>query len=94
VEEIAMKKPKMVPDLFAVTDVCIEASEAWAQLLESRGNVTSSKKEDRDVNIADPAIASTEETADIAASNPRSKKRRGVLRITFVGSTSAHPTVD
>jgi hypothetical protein len=37
VEEIAMKKPKTVADLLAVADVCIEASEARAQLLESRG---------------------------------------------------------
>jgi hypothetical protein len=29
-EEIAMKKPKMVADLLAVTDTCIEASEARA----------------------------------------------------------------
>jgi hypothetical protein len=28
VEEIAMKKPKTMVDLLAVTDVCIEASEA------------------------------------------------------------------
>jgi hypothetical protein len=28
VEEIAMKKPKTVVDLLAVTDVCIKASEA------------------------------------------------------------------
>jgi hypothetical protein len=28
VEEIAMKKPKTVADLLAVTDVCIEAFEA------------------------------------------------------------------
>jgi hypothetical protein len=35
VEEIAMKKPKIVVDLLAITDVCIEASEARAQLLES-----------------------------------------------------------
>jgi hypothetical protein len=27
-EEITMKKPKMVVNLFAVTDVCIEASKA------------------------------------------------------------------
>jgi hypothetical protein len=37
VEEIAMKKPKTVADLLAVVDVCIEASEAQARLLESRG---------------------------------------------------------
>jgi hypothetical protein len=28
VEGIAMKKPKMIADLLAVTDVCIEGSEA------------------------------------------------------------------
>jgi hypothetical protein len=28
VEEIAMTKPKMVADLLAIADVCIEASEA------------------------------------------------------------------
>jgi hypothetical protein len=37
VEEIAMKKPKMVADLLMVADVCIEASETRARLLESRG---------------------------------------------------------
>jgi hypothetical protein len=41
VEEIAMKKPKTVADLFAVVDVCIEASKARARLLESRGKGTS-----------------------------------------------------
>jgi hypothetical protein len=51
IEEI--KKPKMVADLLAVADVCIEASEARAQLLESRGNGTSQKKDDREVNTAD-----------------------------------------
>jgi hypothetical protein len=30
VEEVVMKKPKMVTDLLAVADVCIEAFEAWA----------------------------------------------------------------
>jgi fructose 1,6-bisphosphatase len=34
VEEITMKKPKMVADLLTVADVCIEAQ---ARLLESRG---------------------------------------------------------
>jgi hypothetical protein len=52
VEEIVMKKPKTMVDLFAVTDVCIEASEAPTQLLESRGKATSKKKEDCEVNIA------------------------------------------
>jgi hypothetical protein len=37
VEEIGMKKPKIVADLLAVADVCIEAFEARTRLLESRG---------------------------------------------------------
>jgi hypothetical protein len=53
VEEITMKKSKTVAGLLIVTDVCIEASEAWVRLLESRGKGTSKKKEDREVNIAD-----------------------------------------
>jgi hypothetical protein len=52
-EEIDMKKPKTVADLLAIADVCIEASEARARLLESRGNGPSKKKEDHEVNIAD-----------------------------------------
>jgi hypothetical protein len=50
VEEIAMKKPKMVAELLVVADICIEASEAWTQLLESRGKGPSRKKDDREVN--------------------------------------------
>jgi hypothetical protein len=53
VEEITMKKPKTVADLLAVAHVCIEASEARARLLESRGKGTSMKKDDREVNTAD-----------------------------------------
>jgi hypothetical protein len=53
VEEITMKKSKTVADLLVVTDICIEASEAWVRLLESRGKGTSRKKEDREVIIAD-----------------------------------------
>jgi predicted nicotinamide N-methyase len=53
VKEIAMKKPKTVVDLLIVTDICIEASEARARLLKSRGKGTSSKKDDREVNTAD-----------------------------------------
>jgi hypothetical protein len=37
VEEIAMKKAKTMADLLAVADICIEASEARARLLESCG---------------------------------------------------------
>jgi hypothetical protein len=53
VEEIAMKKPKMVADLLVVVDVCIEVSKARAQLLESRGKGSSRKKEDHEVNTTD-----------------------------------------
>jgi hypothetical protein len=53
VEEIAIKKPKTVADLLAVIDVCIEAFEARARLLESRGKGTSRRKDDREVNTAD-----------------------------------------
>jgi hypothetical protein len=46
VGEIVMKKPKMVADLLAIADTCIEASEAWARLLESRGKGPAKKKQD------------------------------------------------
>jgi hypothetical protein len=50
--EIIMKKPKTVADLLVVTDTCIEASEARAQLLESRGKRPSKKKQDdQEVNM-------------------------------------------
>jgi hypothetical protein len=52
VEEIAMKKPKMVADLLSVADVCIEASETWARLLESWGKGPARRKDDRKVNTA------------------------------------------
>jgi hypothetical protein len=50
IEEITMKKPKTVTNLLTVVDVCIEASEARARLLESCGKGPSKKKEDREVN--------------------------------------------
>jgi hypothetical protein len=50
VEEIVMKKPKIVDDLLVVADVCIEASEAQARLLESRGKGASRRRDDREVN--------------------------------------------
>jgi hypothetical protein len=53
VEEIVMKKPKTVADLLAVVDVCIEAFEARAQLLESHCKGPSRKKDDREVNTID-----------------------------------------
>jgi hypothetical protein len=55
VEEIAMKKPRMMVDLLIVTDVCIEAFEARARLLESHGKRPSKKKQDnQEVNTTDP----------------------------------------
>jgi hypothetical protein len=53
VEEIAMKKPKTVADLLAVADVCIEASEARARLLESRGKGPLRRRDDREVNTTE-----------------------------------------
>jgi hypothetical protein len=44
VGKIVTKKPKTVVDLLAVTDVCIEAFEARARLLESHGTSLSKKK--------------------------------------------------
>jgi hypothetical protein len=52
-EEIAMKKPKTMADLLSVADVCIEASEAWARLLESCGKGPARRKDDREVNTAE-----------------------------------------
>jgi hypothetical protein len=53
-EEIAIKKPRTVVDLLTVADICIEASEARARLLESRGKEpTKKKQDDREVNTTD-----------------------------------------
>jgi hypothetical protein len=41
-----MKKPKTVADMLTVADVCIEACEARAWLLESHGKGSSKKKQD------------------------------------------------
>jgi hypothetical protein len=40
-----MKKPKMVGDLLTVADVCIEAPEARAWLLDSRNKLPPKKKQ-------------------------------------------------
>jgi hypothetical protein len=53
VEEIAMKKPKMVAGLLVVADVCIEASEVRARLLESRGKGPSRRRDDREVKTTE-----------------------------------------
>jgi hypothetical protein len=56
VEEIAMKKPKTVTDLLTVADVCIEASEARARLLESRGKGASRRRDNQEVNTAERGV--------------------------------------
>jgi hypothetical protein len=48
-----MKKLKMIAYLLAVADVCIEASEARARLLESQGMGPSRRLDDREVNTAE-----------------------------------------
>jgi hypothetical protein len=53
VEEIAIQKPKTMADLLAVADVCIKASEARAQLLESQGKGPSRRRDDWEVNTAE-----------------------------------------
>jgi hypothetical protein len=52
-EEIAMKKPKTVADLLAVADICIEASEARARILESHGKGPSRKRNDWEDNTTE-----------------------------------------
>jgi ethanolamine utilization protein EutA (predicted chaperonin) len=44
---------KTVAHMLIVADVCIEASKAWAQLLESHGKGPSKKKEDLEANTTD-----------------------------------------
>jgi hypothetical protein len=45
IEEITMKKPKNVVDMFAVAYVCIEASEAQACLLDSHNKGLAKKNQ-------------------------------------------------
>jgi hypothetical protein len=80
VEEITMKKPKMVADMLGVADTCIEASEAQARLLESRGKGPSKKKrDDRSVNTIDQETTRTAEIMSIMASNPLLRYKRGLF---------------
>jgi hypothetical protein len=57
VEETVMKKPKTVVDLLTVADVCIEAFEARAWLLESRGKGPSRKRDNWEVSDRDEHMA-------------------------------------
>jgi hypothetical protein len=80
VEEITMKKPKMVADLLTVADTCIEASEAQARLLESRSKGPSKKKQDdRDINTTDQETTRTAEIMSIMASSPLLRNKRGIF---------------
>jgi hypothetical protein len=78
VEEIAMKKLKTVADLLTVADVCIEASEARAQLLESRARGPQGRRMIARLTQLTGVIATTEETTD---SNPWSRKRRCIFSV-------------
>jgi hypothetical protein len=83
VEEIAMKKSKMVVDLLVVADVCIEASEAQARLLESHGK--GPRRKSRMIGRSTQpimeitGIARITEIEDITrntSSNPQIRRRR------------------
>jgi hypothetical protein len=78
VEEITMKKPKTVADLLAVADVCIEASEARARLLESRGKGPARRKDDREINTAERGDQKTTGIKDSVENSPRGKKREDI----------------
>jgi hypothetical protein len=75
VEEIAMKKPKMVADLLVVADVCIDASEARLDSLSltARGP----RRRDKTIRKSTRLITETAGIADIEVNNPPNRKRRG-----------------
>jgi hypothetical protein len=79
VEEIAMKKPKTVADLLTVADVCIEASKAYARLLESRnkGHQGRSNRMIRRSILSIAGIVKTTKITKIANISPQSRRRRG-----------------
>jgi hypothetical protein len=79
-EEIAMKKSKTVVDLLAVADVCIEASEARTRLWNPRARGPKGRRIVGSTQLTE-AITRTEETVDIAASNPRSRWRRSLFDV-------------
>jgi hypothetical protein len=80
IEEIAMKKPKTVGDFLTVTNMCIEASEAWARLLESRGKGPQrrSRTIGRSTQLITEIIGITEivDIAGITSSSPQIRRRR------------------
>jgi hypothetical protein len=70
VEEIAMKKPKMVADLLAVADICIEASKARARLLEFRGKGHQEKGMTERSTLLNEEIRRTIEVTSTTRNNP------------------------
>jgi hypothetical protein len=76
-EEIAMKKPKMVADLLTIADACIEASEPWAGLFESHGKGASKKKQDdQEVNMTNRRDCKDRGDHRYRASSPLTRKKR------------------
>jgi hypothetical protein len=92
VEEIIMKKPKTVVDLLAVADVCIEASEARAQLLESRARGPQGRRRIMRSTQLNEVIAWTKDTTDITTSSHRSRRRRGIFSVTMMRRSGARFT--
>jgi hypothetical protein len=76
-----MKKPKMVAELLVVIDMCIEAFEARARLLESQGKGPSRKKDDREVNTTDQGDRKDRRDHGIVASSPWSRRKIGPFSV-------------
>jgi hypothetical protein len=76
VEDIAMQKPKTVTDLLVVTDICIEASEARARLLESRGNGPSRKGITGRSTTQNEEITKTAKDTGTTENNPHIRRKR------------------
>jgi hypothetical protein len=75
-----MKKPKTVDDLLAVADVCIEASDAQAQLLESRGKGPARRKDDREINTAERGDRKDHRDQGFCGKQSSGQKERRPLR--------------
>jgi hypothetical protein len=89
VEEIAMKKPKTVIDLLVVADVCIEAFEARARLLESRARGPQRRRMIVRLTQLIEMITRIEGTADTVASDPQIKRRRGTFGVLMMQRSGA-----
>jgi hypothetical protein len=74
-----MKKPKNVAVLLAIADICIEASEAQARLLESHGKGPSKKKEDWEVKTTDQGDCKDHGYSGKQSSDQKEKGLFGIL---------------